>query len=610
MSIYQKGKKMDPLKIVIVDDEMPHLVLMRRSILREIPGAIVECHTDPVSCLELIWKNRPDLVITDYLMPEMDGIELIRRIKEKDMDIPIIMITGHGDEYVAVSAMKMGAMEYLVKSADVFDLLPGVIKRVLREKELRNRLEETTKRFQDIMERTFNWIWETDSEGYYIYSNPAVKDIIGYAPKELQDKHYYDLFPDENKKTLINKILHISNNTPLLLEHPFVHKNGDKIIVESNIFPMFDANGRFKGYRGISRDVTERRKAERALKESEKQKKLILDSSLDWIRYVDRDMRIIWANKAIRSHLKMPQKEIQGQVCHKLLLNRDAPCEGCPVVKARISGKVERAIMKKPPFRAMEKETYWDIYCVPLKDKTGNITSFVEVARNITEQREAETRIRHLTQQLIRAHEEERKLISLELHDRIAQDLSILKIGLDTLNYEHKEMSTKIIKKIEELSKIVQQTITNVKNMAYDLRPPELDQLGVIKTIFHFCKDISERHHLNLSFSTAGTENIRLDPETEINTYRFVQEAFNNIARHAEAKNVVVKIIASYPKIIIRIKDDGKGFNVENEMKKQVEGKKMGLRSMQERASLIGGRLIIKSSIGKGTNLTLEVPYK
>jgi len=145
--------------------------------------------------------------------------------------------------------------------------------------------------------------------------------------------------------------------------------------------------------------------------------------------------------------------------------------------------------------------------------------------------------------------------------------------------------------------------------MAYDLRPPELDQLGVIKTIFHFCKDISERCHFNLNFSTAGAENLRFDPETEINIYRFVQEAFNNIARHAEAKNVVVKIIASYPKIIIRIKDDGKGFNVEEEMKKQIEEKKMGLRSMQERASLMGGKLTIKSFVGKGTNLTLEVPY-
>ena len=154
---------------------------------------------------------------------------------------------------------------------------------------------------------------------------------------------------------------------------------------------------------------------------------------------------------------------------------------------------------------------------------------------------------------------------------------------------------------------MVEKIIHDVRNIAYDLRPPELDQLGVIRTIFHFCKDMAQRYNFELSFSTAGVEDLIFDPDTEINIYRFVQEAFNNIARHAEAKNVVVQIIASYPKIIIRIKDNGKGFNVEEEMKRQ---KKMGLRSMQERAALIGGNLAIKSSVGKGTNLTLEVPYK
>ena len=93
---------MDPLKIMIIDDEEAHLFLMKRSIQKEIPNTIVECFTDPLECLKLLQDIIPDLLITDYLMPEIDGIELIKRIKQKDIDIPIIMITGHGDEYVAV----------------------------------------------------------------------------------------------------------------------------------------------------------------------------------------------------------------------------------------------------------------------------------------------------------------------------------------------------------------------------------------------------------------------------------------------------------------------------------------------------------------------------
>ncbi len=603
---------MDPLRIIILDDEEAHLLLMKRAILKEIPEAIVECYTEPKELLKIIDTLIPDLIITDYLMPDIDGIELIKKIKIKNFDIPIIMITGHGDEYVAVTAMKIGVMDYLVKSADVFDLLPGVIKRVLREKDLKNRLKETTKRFQDIMERTFNWIWEIDANGYYVYSNAASKNIIGYESHELINKHYSDLLPLKKRKTFIQKLKNI-NDTPLLFEHPFIHKNGGEVITETNIFPIFDANKNLKGYRGITRDVTAKRKAEMALKKSESQKQMILDASLDWIRYVDKDMKIIWANKAIRSYLRMPLKKIKGQICYKLLLNRDSPCEGCPVVKARLTGKIERAVMMKPPFMDKNKKSYWDIYCVPLRDESGKITSFVEVARDITEEKEAETRIRRLTRQLIRAHEQERKLISMELHDGIAQNLSILKITLDTIVCEYKalykEEVERIIKKIKELNKLLQATIIDIKNIAYDLRPPELDQLGIIKTLFHFCKDFSERYGFDLNFSTAGVDNLKFDPDTEINIYRLVQEAFNNIAKHANANNVTVKIVASYPKLIIRIEDDGKGFSIEEQIKKEVQNKKLGLRSMQERASLMGGELSIKSSIGKGTTLILEIPY-
>lgn len=600
---------MDPLKIMIVDDEEAHLMLMKRSVQKEIPDAEVVCFLDPLESLKLIEELKPDLLVTDYLMPEIDGIELVKKIKEKGIDIPIIMITGHGDEHVAVTAMKIGVSEYLVKSADTFDLLPGVIKRVLREKELKKELEEATKRFQDIMERMFNWIWETDARGYYIYSNPAVKNIIGYEPEELIGKHFSKFFPKDKKEELINRILNIDASSPCVFEHPLLHKNGYEVIVETNIFPVFDEKGTFKGYRGINRDVTARRKAEMALKESELQKQMILDSSLDWIRYVDRDMRIIWANKAIRSFLKMPLDKIKGQICYKLLLNRDSPCEGCPVVRARITGKIERAVMRKPPFKGEEKETYWDIYCVPLKDKEGKITSFVEVARNITEEKESENRIRYLTQQLIKAQERERELISRELHDRIAQNLSSLKIGLDALLYNCKD-NEEVLSRVRKLSAILQNTITDIKNMAYDLRPPELDQFGLIKTLFLFCKDVSERCGFNLNFSTAGVEQLRLDPDIEINIYRFVQEAFNNIEKHASARNVEVKIILSYPKLIIRVEDDGRGFDVKQELKRIVRNKKMGLKSMEERASLMNGKLIIKSQIGKGTTITLEVPLK
>ncbi len=580
---------MDQLRIVIIDDETPHLVLMKRSILKEIQNAITDCFQEPKQAFSFIKKNPPDLIITDYLMPDMDGLELIRRLKQEEIDVPVIMITGHGDEYVAVNAMKLGVMEYLVKSADVFDLLPGIIKRVLREKELKDELEKAQERLQDIMERTFNWIWETDLKGKFIYSNPVVEKIIGYKPEEIANRHYSDFFPKEERNKLVARFLNAKKGF-FIFEHSFLHKNGNKLILETNVFPILDKKGKILGYRGISRDISAKIKAELALKESEQQKELILDSSLDWIRYIDNQMRIIWVNKAVRSHLKVSLEKIKGQPCYEIILNRNIPCEGCPVLKAKLTGNIERAVIKKPPFAGWEKETYWDVYCVPLKDEHGVITSFVEVARNITEQKEAEDRIRHLTHQLIIAHEQERKLISIELHDRIAQNLSVLRMGLDSIAYEYGHLSEGMTENIKYMAEILKQTITDIRNIAYDLRPPELDQFGIIKAIFYLCKDISDRSSLKLNFSVVGIKEIKFDPDIEINLYRLIQEVLRNVERHAKAKSVSVKILYSYPKLIIRVEDDGIGFNVEEQLKKGLQKKKLGLRSIQERANLMGGK--------------------
>jgi len=591
------------LRIVIIDDDKSHLLIMKHSILKEISNAEISCFTDPIQALKSIERDAPDLIITDYLMPKMDGLMLLKRLKENNLDIPTVVITAHGDEYVAANAIKLGAMEYIVKSANAFDLLPSIVKRVLRERELKEKLDQIEKRLQDIVEKTFNWIWETDRKGYFVYSNPSAQNILGYKIEELLGKRYWEFFPEDERRELIKRFLSVNRNHFFSCEHSFLHKSGRRVILETRLFSIKDKLGEIIGYRGISRDITERYNAEMALKESEERKRLILDASLDWIRHLDKDMRIIWVNRPIREYLNLPIEKIRGAICYEIILGRKSPCEECPLIKSRNTGKVERSIINA---KLDNRETYWDVYCVPLKDNNGEIDSFVEVSRNITDQFESEKRIRNLTHQLIMAHEQERKLLSMELHDRIAQNLSLLHIEIDGISQECDLSLTPKIRKIKE---ILQSTIRNIRNISYDLRPPELDQFGLEKAIFFLCRDISERAGFKVDFSSIGMEDLRLDSIKEINLYRIVQEALMNIEKHAKARNVSVKMVASYPKLIIRIEDDGVGFDVKKELSEASRKKKLGLISMQERAKLIGRDIKISSDKGKGTKLKLEISY-
>ena len=306
---------MDDLTIILVDDEEAHLTLMKRAILKQLPHSNIHCYRDARSCFEALNESLPDVIVTDYIMPGMNGVAFLESLKQKGLTIPVVIITGHGDEHIAVQAMKLGAGDYLVKSADIFDLLPGIISRVVREQALKVSLEETRKRFQDIAERMFSWIWETDVRGIYTYSNPAVETILGYGPEELMGRSCYDFFHEAEKEKLKHVFLDMKEGRGELsfLEHSLVHRNGHKVPIETNALPINDKDGNFLGYRGISRDITERIRMEAALRESEAQKRAILDASIDRIRYVDKDMKILWANKKTTSDLDMSLEEIVGQ---------------------------------------------------------------------------------------------------------------------------------------------------------------------------------------------------------------------------------------------------------------------------------------------------------
>ena len=231
------------------------------------------------------------------------------------------------------------------------------------------------------------------------------------------------------------------------------------------------------------------------------------------------------------------------------------------------------------------------------------------LVRDISKRKRIQRRIRLLSQQLIRAQEGERQLISRELHDRVAQDLSAAKITsdrlincLETARPEEKAL-------LVELSRTLEKTIMVVRDLSYDLRPPELDDIGLIQTIYEYCQDFSARRNIVVDFRSAGLTDLELDSEMEINLYRLVQEGLTNIRKHAEATQITIRLVAAFPNIILRIIDNGKGFDVRSRLATAVEEKRMGLRSMEERVNLLGGAMKIQSQPEKGTHLAITIPY-
>ncbi|SCY90220.1 PAS domain S-box-containing protein [Desulfoluna spongiiphila] len=225
---------------------------------------------------------------------------------------------------------------------------------------------------------------------------------------------------------------------------------------------------------------------------------------------------------------------------------------------------------------------------------------------DITEFSQAQSQIKHLTRKIIQVQEEERRRIARDLHDSVAQDLSSLKITCSGL-LEGPISASVLRARLKDVSGVLQECIEAVKTIAYELRPPILDELGLPTALFRHCEDFQRKTGIEVDFFSAGLNGIPLHSDTEINLYRLVQEALSNVLKHARAAKVVLRLVASFPDIIMRVEDNGVGFDQDKGKGQNAKG--MGLRSMEERVHLMGGRLRIITSPGEGTALVIRVPF-
>jgi two-component system CheB/CheR fusion protein len=229
---------------------------------------------------------------------------------------------------------------------------------------------------------------------------------------------------------------------------------------------------------------------------------------------------------------------------------------------------------------------------------------------NDTLQREIEVRQQSeagrtmLLRRLVHIQEEEKRHLSRELHDQLGQQVTALNINLELLMSQFGEAAASS-ERMKAVKTIVRHLDDDLDFLAWKLRPVMLDDLGLFAAVDAYIKEWSFHNNIEAQFYHDDFET-RLTSEIEINLYRIVQEALNNVAKHAEAKSVSVVIQRRQEMLFLIIEDDGKGF--EGNIEGMPAAKKLGLKGMQERAELIGGTIEIESPPGKGTTIILRLP--
>lgn len=260
---------------------------------------------------------------------------------------------------------------------------------------------------------------------------------------------------------------------------------------------------------------------------------------------------------------------------------------------------------------------------VPVPAPDGNHRQLVVVGIDINERKDAEERLKKATQARLQQQETEQKLksslilegqererrrISRDIHDGIGQLLTGLKFQLESMDWSQYDKSRE---KIEEIKDLTTNIIKEVRRVSYNLAPTVLNDYGFVSAIRTMAQDLKSISPVEIVLENITGFNLRLEKKAEINIFRIVQETVNNALKHSGARQIMISVSHTDKDLIIIVEDDGRGFKrhkVESGSIKKMRGH--GIFNMQERARFLEADLILESSPGKGTTLTLEVPYK
>lgn len=226
--------------------------------------------------LAFLQSNSYDIILADYNLPNFDAFQALEIRNQYSPEVPFICVSGSIGEIRAIELLKKGADDYVLK--DRIERLPFAIKRALADAKERNKrreveeaLRESEERLRDILFSTADWVWETDEKGVYTYSSQKRKELFKASQEEIIGKTPFDFMPPQEAKRVGEIFAELlKNRAPVIdLENWNMGKDGNMICLLTNGVPIFNREGQFKGYRGVDKNITERKMAENAIKQSE-----------------------------------------------------------------------------------------------------------------------------------------------------------------------------------------------------------------------------------------------------------------------------------------------------------------------------------------------------
>ncbi|KJU86939.1 PAS/PAC sensor signal transduction histidine kinase, partial [Candidatus Magnetobacterium bavaricum] len=442
-----------------------------------------------------------------------------------------------------------------------------------------------------------------DTGRRFVMVNRAFEKHTGLTNEVVTGRYVEEFFPPSFAEISIESDEDVIRNKKLRRVEQKITSQEGIVYFDTIKAPLLDSAGNLLGILGISRDITERKQFEDSLRESEEKYHALAENSNDIIARVDSNGQYLYINPAVSLYWPIKPEELIGKTFRAF---------GFPENKA-----ISREEYAKKVFDTGQPQDFefdlnspkgniffnWRLF--PEYDDSGKVKTVVVVARDITKRkemenqlkaeilnrREIESKLHMLTSQMISSREEERIMISRDIHDDLGQTLTGLKIDVSLL-IAHMNASgydSAVIDKLLSISSSIDTVFGSMRRIAANLRPQDLDKLGLLQAMISYLDEFQQRSGISCELC-CNERAIELDGNREIAIFRIFQESLTNIMRHSNASEVFVIIDNDCRYFKLSVIDDGTGIS-DSDIS---DTRSLGILGMKERALMIGAEIKIR----------------
>lgn len=465
----------------------------------------------------------------------------------------------------------------------------------------------SNERFELIAKTTNDPIWETNLETKEGWGNEMHHRLYGLTlndPAADYKQWIEHIHPEEREQIMrsFEEALQ-SNENVWINEYRFFYNNKEWINIYDRTYILRDATGKPVRMMGSMMDITERKKAEEALQQSEEKYRTLVEQATDGIFISDKSGKFHMVNSAGCRISGYTLEELKNITIYDLVDPEDLKIN--PFHFEEMMS--EKGVTTQ---RKMRKKDGSAIY-IEVNAKFLSDGRFIAFIRDITDRRQAEEElntsyksIRTLTSHLQNIREEERTHIAREIHDELGQQLTVLKMDISWLKKKIGDSAEDIVmQRMNDILELLNETVNSVRRISSDLRPSLLDDLGLVAAVEWQLSEFEKRSGIK-TVLTADEIGKEIDRVIATGLFRIFQESLTNAAKHAEATEITVSLQKINDHLILHIRDNGVGY--ENEAVKNK--KTFGILGMQERSLMMGGEYRIKSDTVIGTSVEVTVP--